>query len=160
MAAPSLYSYFAAKEAIYDAMFAQGYKDFIELERQPGIDLRDELGLRTRDYFRFCLDDPVRYQLLFQRTVPGFEPSAESWKLAQQAYARGVGGLVTFGLSQRDLDVVTAVMTGLVDQQISNDPGGERWVTLVDDVVDMLLWHLTREAVAASGQGSANISTE
>jgi AcrR family transcriptional regulator len=160
MAAPSLYSYFAAKEAIYDAMFAQGYSEFLGLERQPGVDLRDELGLRTRDYFRFCLDDPVRYQLLFQRTVPGFEPSAESWNLAQQAYARSLGGLVEFGLSQRGLDVVTAVMTGLVDQQISNDPGGQRWVTLVDDVVDMLLWHLTREAAAAPGQRSATITTE
>jgi AcrR family transcriptional regulator len=31
MAAPSLYSYFGSKEAIYDAMFAQGYREFLEL---------------------------------------------------------------------------------------------------------------------------------
>jgi len=52
MAAPSLYSYFGSKEAIYDAMFAQGYREFLELARQPGSDLRDELRLRTRDYLR------------------------------------------------------------------------------------------------------------
>jgi hypothetical protein len=30
-------------------------------------------------------------------------------------------------------------MTGLVDQQISNDPGGDRWIRLIDDVVVMFL---------------------
>jgi mRNA degradation ribonuclease J1/J2 len=30
-------------------------------------------------------------------------------------------------------------MTGLTDQQISNDPGGTRWRRLVDRAVDMLL---------------------
>jgi AcrR family transcriptional regulator len=146
MAAPSLYSYFESKEAIYDAMFAQGYREFLELARQPGSDLHHELRLRTRDHLRFCMGDAVRYQLLFQRTVPGFEPPAESWELAQRACALSLGGLVEFGLSQRDLDLVTAVMTGLVDQQVSNDHGGERWVTLLDDVVDMLVWHLTRDS--------------
>jgi hypothetical protein len=29
-------------------------------------------------------------------------------------------------------------MTGLTDQQISNDPGGRRWAQLVDRAVDML----------------------
>ena len=29
------------------------------------------------------------------------------------------------------------VTTGLVDQQISNDPGGTRWKRLIDDAVDM-----------------------
>ncbi|WP_208028771.1 hypothetical protein [Rhabdothermincola sediminis] len=33
-------------------------------------------------FIRFCTADPVRYQLLFQRTIPGFEPPAESCALA------------------------------------------------------------------------------
>jgi hypothetical protein len=32
-------------------------------------------------------------------------------------------------------------MTGLVDQQISNDPGGDRWIRLIDDAVVMFLAH-------------------
>ena len=36
-------------------------------------------------------------------------------------------------------------MTGLVDQQISNDPGGDRWTRLVDDVVRMFLTHCSQE---------------
>jgi hypothetical protein len=36
-------------------------------------------------------------------------------------------------------------MTGLVDQQISNDPGGDRWIRLIDDVVAMFLAHCGTE---------------
>jgi hypothetical protein len=32
-------------------------------------------------------------------------------------------------------------MTGLVDQQIANEPGGDRWTRLVEDAVRMLLSH-------------------
>ncbi|MEP6649977.1 MAG: hypothetical protein ABJA74_08695 [Lapillicoccus sp.] len=30
-------------------------------------------------------------------------------------------------------------MTGLASQQVSNDPGGDRWTRLVDDAIDLLL---------------------
>jgi hypothetical protein len=33
----------------------------------------------------------------------------------------------------------TALTTGLVDQQISNDLGGDRWAGLIDDFVAMFL---------------------
>jgi hypothetical protein len=33
-------------------------------------------------------------------------------------------------------------MTGLTDQQLSNDPGGDRWARLLDEAVDMFLAHL------------------
>ena len=148
MRAPSLYSYFPSKDAIYDAMFAQGYREFLDLDRRPGADLAGELRLRTQDFVRFCLDNPVRYQLLFQRTIPGFQPSAESWELAQQAYATSLSGLIGFGVTPRGLDMITAVLTGLVDQQISNDPGGERWAGLADEAADMLLAHLTPKRLA------------
>jgi hypothetical protein len=46
----------------------------------------------------------------------------------------------------RALDLWTALLTGLTDQQISNDPGGDRWTSLVDDAVDMLLAHLETKA--------------
>ena len=58
MRAPSLYSYFPSKDAIYDAMFAQGYREFLDLDRRPGADLAGELRLRTQDFVRFCLDEP------------------------------------------------------------------------------------------------------
>ena len=86
MAAPSLYSYFASKNALYDAMFADGYRAFLALEAPvDGPDLRTALRSNAEQFVRFGTEDPVRFMLLFQRTIPGFEPSPESWDLAQQA---------------------------------------------------------------------------
>jgi len=41
-------------------------------------------------------------------------------------------------------------MTGLVDQQISNDPGGDRWSRLVDEVVTMFLAYCGRTEPTAT----------
>ena len=41
----------------------------------------------------------------------------------------------------RHLDMWTALTTGMVDQQISNDPGGTRWSALIEEVTDMFLAH-------------------
>jgi hypothetical protein len=37
------------------------------------------------------------------------------------------------------VDLWTALLTGLATQQVSNDPGGDRWRRLVDPAVDMFL---------------------
>lgn len=155
MKAQSLYSYFPSKHAIYDAMFRQGYEAMLELD-QVEVDLDDLRGsvlAGCLQFFDFCVADPVRHQLLFQRTIPGFEPSPESYAVAVEAYRRGVGQLLERGVTdEAGLDLVTAVITGLVDQQLSNDPGGTRWRRLVEPAVDMLianihvrsLWPATR----------------
>jgi hypothetical protein len=41
----------------------------------------------------------------------------------------------------RHLDIATALITGLIDQQVSNDPGGDRWIRLIDESIDMFLAH-------------------
>ena len=63
----------------------------------------------------FSVADPARYQLLFQRTIPGFAPRRQSWELAEEVYRRGIGSLLGYpGVRPEDLDLVTAVLTGLV----------------------------------------------
>jgi AcrR family transcriptional regulator len=145
MRAPSLYQYFDSKHAIYDAMFAQGYQQLLvhlvhdDIDKDP----RARLRRRARMFIEFCVEDPARYQLLFQRTIPGFEPSAESYALAVESLTYTRTELGKAGLTEpANLDLWTAVVTGLTDQQISNDPGGDRWLRLVDEAVDMLLAHL------------------
>jgi hypothetical protein len=97
-------------------------------------------------FIEFCVADPARYQLLFQRTIPGFEPSAESYALAVDALTYTRTELAKAGLTEpAHLDLWTAVITGLTDQQISNDPGGDRWLVLVDEAVDMLMDHLDKQ---------------
>ena len=50
-------------------------------------------------FVEFCTEDPARYQLLFQRTIPGFEPSPESYAIAVEVVELGAGRLAALGLT-------------------------------------------------------------
>jgi AcrR family transcriptional regulator len=147
MRPPSLYSYFDSKNAIYDAMYAQGAQQFVVAEpwdEMVGDPLHD-LRRIVRYFVGFCAADPARYQLLFQRTIPGFEPSPESFAISQASLARVGEQLERCGIADRPaVDLFTALGTGLADQQISNDPGGDRWIRLIDDAVEMFFDHMTK----------------
>jgi AcrR family transcriptional regulator len=148
MQAPSLYSYFDSKHAIYDALFAQGAREF--LDRRTGMQLSGDtladMQSNMRAFVRFCTADPVRYQLLFQRTIPGFEPSPESFAIAVEGLERMRSHLAEMGITDpKSLDLLTALGTGITDQQISNDPGGDRWERLIDDAMEMYFNHVTRK---------------
>lgn len=147
MRAPSLYVYFDNKEAIYDTMFAQGYRELLArleaMERtgDPAQDLRRGAHL----FFDFCVEDPARQQLLFLRVIPGFTPSQAAYTLAQEALDQLRTVLASAGTrSDEAADLWTAVMTGLATQQLSNDPGGDRWAKLVDRAIDLLLGDTTQ----------------
>lgn len=145
MQAPSLYSYFDSKNAIYDAMFAEGAREFLNRDRpaETGKALRD-LQAHMRFFVQFCTEDAARYQLLFQRTIPGFEPSADSFAISVAGLELTRERLARMGFDDpRVLDLLTAIGTGLTDQQISNDPGGDRWVRLVDEAMEMFFQHVT-----------------
>ena len=141
MAAPSLYSYFNSKHGLYDAMYADGYRSFLALGAPAtGPDLRAVLLSAAGMYVRFAADEPVKWQLLNQRTIPGFEPSEQSFALAKEAYERTAAPLHAIAdVSQPDLDLIGAVIGGLISQQLANEPGGTRWVSLLDDAVDLLV---------------------
>jgi len=145
MRAQSIYSYFASKHEIYDAMFLEGYQAFADiLGTSKGVQVEGDpvaVAKETAKHFvQFCSSDPARYQLLFQRTIPGFEPSPESYAVAIEVYEHTRELLAAVGVhDEATLDLWTATMTGLADQQISNDPGGDRWLRLTDRAVEMLL---------------------
>jgi len=145
MRAQSLYSYFESKEAIYDALFGQGCREYLELRRgapRTG-DARADFRASCRQFVDFCLEDPARYQLLFQRTIPDFEPSPESYAPSVESLEINRQALIEAGgTDPRDLDLLTGLVTGLIDQQISNDPGGDRWYRLLDDALDMFFAHI------------------
>jgi AcrR family transcriptional regulator len=151
MRVPSLYTYFGSKNEIYDAMFAQGNEEYLEFIKLRLAELprgaRNRLIGGFRITFDFCTSDPVRYQLLFQRTIPGFVPSESSYARAIEVLALFAQDLAQAGLTldQADQDLLSAVGSGLVDQQIANDPGGDRWGRLVEEVADMAYDHLMRK---------------
>jgi AcrR family transcriptional regulator len=145
MRAPSLYVYFDSKNALYDAMFADGWRQLLERYDSLTADAReappaDLLRRGAAVHFEFCVEEPARFQLLFLRPIPGFEPSAETYAVAREALERGATVLAAAGAGEAaQVDLWTALLTGLASQQISNDPGGDRWQRLVEPAVDMFL---------------------
>src|SRR5881275_2811659 len=84
MQAPSLYSYFDSKHAIYDAMFLQGNLELLAgYEAMPQLDDPvEEFRASAQMFVAFTVEDPARAQLMFMRSIPGFEPSPESYAVA------------------------------------------------------------------------------
>jgi AcrR family transcriptional regulator len=144
MRAPSLYTYFGSKDELLDAMYAQGMQQFAEqlgrarLGRTPRASLRN----RARVFTSAAVEDPVRYQLLFQRPIPGFVPSVESLAIALAGLAETRAVAEAAGLAdQRAFDLFMATTRGLVEMQLANEPDGDRWVRLVDEAVNLLTAH-------------------
>ncbi len=137
---PSLYAYFASKHALYDAMFEAGNRALVERTKAlpPTEDVREAVVDLTRMLLQFVTEDVVRYVLMFQRQIPGFEPSPDSYAAAIEFYELVRSKLSAAGVSaQRDIDLFTTLVAGLADQQTANDPGGDRWDGLTDRVLAM-----------------------
>lgn len=153
---PSLYVYFESKLDLYDAMFADGYRQLLEFvgSRRYGDEPRRALSRFVADCVQFSSDDLIRHQLLFQRTIPGFEPSPASFEVALEFYDLGRGMAAAAGIrTQADMDVFTALVSGLAHQQIANDPGGRRWVRRADQVVEMFLADVDRRRRTTNSDG-------
>ena len=139
---PSLYFYFPSKNAIYDAMFGQAWSEYLAVVKTMEAALprspRSALKLVARTFFDFAVADLARHQLMNQRTIPGFEPSPEAYAPAVEVLDRARATLRSAGVaSQDDFDLCIAIVGGLVDAQLANDPGGQRWSRLLDRTVDM-----------------------
>ena len=140
MRQPSLYEYFDSKHALYDAMFADGNRQLLErlealaLPRDPRAALKKYMGT----FLAFALEDPARAELLFQRHVPDFVPSSESYALAEEALGRAAKLMHEAGLTrQDDIDCMVAMVGGLMEAQLSNEPGGTRWTRHLNRLVDL-----------------------
>jgi AcrR family transcriptional regulator len=142
MRAPSLYSHFPSKHAIYDGMFRQAWETYEAeidgLEDRLPPDARAALKVIAASLVDFSLADLPRHLLMNVRTIPGFEPSPESYEPAVRVIQRLHANLDRLGITDpAAADLFTALTGGLVDQQWANDPGGDRWRRLLDRVVDM-----------------------
>lgn len=142
MRAPSLYTHFESKRAIYDAMFGQAWSDFeqVALAELPTLPNAPRAALRrvARVFFDFAVANPARHQLMNQRTIPGFEPSPASYAPSVRVYELGEQIFRDLGLTdQFDNDIWDALIVGLINQQLANDPGGTRWSSLLDRAIDV-----------------------
>ena len=158
---PTVYAYFESKNAIFDAMFGEAAQAFAERMSEPPADHDPQVNLvaEARRFLDFCTSDVARYQLMFQHQIPGFNPSPESYAPAVRTLEMVRERLARNGVHDpAHCDIWTALTTGLVDQQIANDPGGDRWSRLIDEVVAMFLAHCTSDR--RSSQNGATTSRQ
>ncbi|HWJ11696.1 MAG TPA: TetR/AcrR family transcriptional regulator [Nocardioides sp.] len=142
MQPPSLYTHFDSKNAVYDAMFAEAWEEYdahaaAALSPLPAHP-RAAIHRLGRVFFDHAVADLPRYQLTNQRTVPGFEPSPESYASAVRALDRAIAVLTASGVTDRgDIDIWLSLVGGMADMQLANDPGGDRFSRLLERAIDM-----------------------
>jgi AcrR family transcriptional regulator len=142
MQAPSLYSHFASKNAIYDAMFGEAWSEYDRLEIETDSEMpahpRELAVAKALQFFDFATADLPRHQLMNQRTIPGFEPSAESFAPSQRCVERTVERLASIGVTDRgDVEILFSIITGVSAQQLANEPGGTSRRPLIIRAVEM-----------------------
>jgi AcrR family transcriptional regulator len=141
MRQPSLYVYFDSKHALYDAMFADGNRQLLERldTMTPSPEPREALKRWLHTFAAFGNENAELYQLLFHRPIPGFTPSAESYALAEKVLDGAYALMWAAGVTEQgDMDCIVAITAGVTDAQISNDPGGDRWLRHLNRLVDLL----------------------
>lgn len=135
---PSLYEYFPNKLAVYDGLFRLGIEQFAAgmtaINQQHGESDLWTLGRASMLYYMtFACENPELFKLLFERHVPGFEPSAESMAVSlgslhegQQTFLLAVveqGIDLPADISPGDVyDVFIAMAHGLTALHIANEP--------------------------------------
>jgi AcrR family transcriptional regulator len=144
---PSLYAYIDSKAALYDAMFGQAAKALLDHAKSWSYSADSRRAVRDGclALWDFADHHPVESQLLFERTVPGFEPSPASYAYAQEFLTFTTDLLVGAGVTEPgDVDIFTALVGGLFVQQQANEPGGDRWIKHLDAVLEMFFDHVDR----------------
>jgi AcrR family transcriptional regulator len=153
MRPPSLYQYFPSKMAIYDELFGAGYRETnAELTKAiAGID--DPLAaMRAAGnvWVSWCMANPVLAQIMYTRTVPGFEPSPESYAPSVEQLdglrmllrnAVAAGQLRSDAATEDGVALYTSLTGGLISQQFANEPDAPvekgRYSRLIQKALDM-----------------------
>ncbi len=132
--APSLYTYFPSKMALYDALFLMGVRLYRERrdrlweKHEPGW---DRLRAQFENYMSFAQEYPELYQLVFEHPVPGFVPSEQSMEESRQLLGTGaqaMTNMVDAGTiapnipTAQAFDLILAMMHGLTSLHMANEP--------------------------------------
>ena len=153
MRQPSLYKYFPSLHAVYDALFARGVAGTgAAIEAAVAEGPRGVVTIRAagRALVRWAVDNPALAQLLYWRPVPGFAPTAATFApsvalmdqlRASFAAAVRAGELSPKAASDEAPRLWTIVLSGLISQQMANEPGAGydtgMFTSLTDAALDM-----------------------
>jgi AcrR family transcriptional regulator len=159
MRQPSLYKYFPSLHAVYDELFARGLARNdaavrAAAEPLPAGVARIRAGARA--WVRWAVENPALAQLLVWRPVPGFAPAVATFVASVQqmehlraefAAAVRLGQLRPDAASVDALRLYTVVLSGVISQQMANEPGAGYdtgiFSSLIDAALDMFFARYT-----------------
>jgi AcrR family transcriptional regulator len=134
MRAPSLYKYFPSLNAIYDALFAQGYRiSLMAIQEaveglEPGL---ERLLTACRAMMRASFEERGLASLMYWRPLTGFEPSPSSYE-PSVAIRRLVRADLAAAVRRRELAkaadsddalrLLSILIAGIYSQQAANEP--------------------------------------
>lgn len=138
----SLSEYFPSKAELLDALFRDGFSQvtqrLLDLPQDAGH--RGNLVSSVSNFLDFCVSNPGRFQLMLQRAVPGFTPSAESLECSAQSLKIMEERAALAGVRDAaDVDVLRALINGLAAEQIANEPGGDRFISQAERAMALVL---------------------
>lgn len=158
---PSLYKYFDSLHAVYDALFTRGVAGNAAAVTAaiealpPGI---DRLRVGAVATVRWCVEHPALAQLLYWRPVPGFAPSTSTFAASQRqmsevqgefAAAVECGELAPAAASGDAIRLFTVIMSGLISQQLANEPGAPYdtglFTSLTEQAIGLFFDHYRRQ---------------
>jgi AcrR family transcriptional regulator len=158
MRTPSLYVYFPSKAAVYDEVFARGWRAFVDTMQEydvplhPSETVHDRLTAAMSRCLEWAAAHPAYAQLMFWRPVPAWEPSPAAYAAAVEAVdlthrviagLRDAGHLATATDPGQASEVWTLLVSGLISQRLSNEPAvplaGARTTALVEPLVTSFL---------------------
>jgi AcrR family transcriptional regulator len=159
MRQPSLYKYFDSLHAVYDALFARGLERSgaaVQAAIEQGPRDVETIRAAARALVRWAVDNPALAQLLYWRPVPGFTPTTATFavSVAQMdqlragfAQAAEAGLLHPDAASDQAQRLFTIVVSGVISQQLANEPGANydtgMFTSLTDAALDMFFARYT-----------------
>ena len=138
----SLTYYFPTKQDLLDALFADGFAGLQRVfdQLRPARDPVEGVVDVAVAFVDHCVANPAGYHLMFQGTIPGFEPSAESHRVALGVLEVLIERLAAAGItSDADRAVVRSMMSGLAAEQIANDPTGRTFIDQTPRAIRFIL---------------------
>ncbi|MBK8023333.1 MAG: TetR/AcrR family transcriptional regulator [Chloroflexi bacterium] len=155
MQTPSLYEYFANKMALYDTLFLVGTREFrammARVEEGRTLAGWDKAEAYMTAYLEWSIANPELFRLLFERHVPGFEPSeaamAEMYAALEEGRRQLADSLAAMGLDPgispaQAMDIFIAIQHGITALHLANNPdlpiGQGRFGGLIPLVIDMM----------------------
>lgn len=136
MRTPSLYGYFDSRAALCDEVFRRGWQSYGELTAGLRVSTSDDLttvlhGALVRAV-NWANEHRASAELMFWRPIPNWTPSPAAFETAIAVFADAHDFLrhaQSIGLLRADADPVEmtealgVLFTGLISQQLSNEPG-------------------------------------